>query len=142
MYDKRPERELIAVAQLSGTVTRHAGWKTNLDGRELADAVRELQEIIAGLANGPALMAEVAGVLTGARFGIPLEDDKAVLQARILVAAGADEWHIDGWACIGADRAAQAAQVPFGARLLTPGQQARRPRRQARASTPGDGFPA
>jgi len=66
-------------------------------------------------------MAEVAGLRTGANFGIPLAHDKAVLEAQILVAAGADEWAIDGWTCIGAERAAEAAQPPFGARLLAGG---------------------
>lgn len=134
VYEKpvRPVSDRIAVAQLTGTVHRHAGWKAQLTGNELAVAVAELQGITKGRPDGPALMAEVAGLLTGAAFGIPLEEDKAILEAQILVAAGADEFPIDGWTCLGAERTASARDLPFGARVLAPGADpAWRPRRPA-----------
>ena len=114
----QPVSDRIVVAQLTGTVHRYAGWKPRLAEDELAAAVAELREITAGRPDGPALMAEVAGLLTGAAFGIALEEDKAILEAGILVAAGADEFAIDGWTCIGAERAAAARELPASARIL------------------------
>lgn len=72
-------------------------------------------------------MAEVAGLGLGARAGIPLEEDKARVEAEILVAAGADTTLIERWTRAGADRADRARQPPFGARLLGPGQRPRPP---------------
>ncbi len=123
MYDSRAAAGRIVVAQLAGAVSRHAGWKARLTEDELAAAIAELQEITGNRPDGPALMAEVAGVGLGARAGIPLEEDKARVEARILLAAGADKSLIAGWEREGARRAARARQLPFGARLLAPGQQ-------------------
>lgn len=145
MYESRPEAAAgrIVVAQLMGAVGRLAGWKPELTGEELESAVRELQAIAEGRPDGPALMAEAAGLLTGFRFPVPaapgapiresqlLEARKSVVEAQILVAAGADERLIDGWACIGAERAAEARQPPFGARLLGAGQRVAGPARPA-----------
>ncbi len=137
MYDTRAAGGRIVVARLDGAVNRHAGWKAGLTERELAGAVAELQEITGDRPDGPALMAEVAGVGLGARAGIPLEEGKARVEARILVAAGADESLIAGWMRVGAERAARARQLPFGTRLLGPGQQ---PGSQGRrAGPPGAG---
>jgi hypothetical protein len=66
-------------------------------------------------------MAEVAGVALGARDGIAREEGKARVEAAILVAAGADASRIPYWTQVGARRAAQARQQPFGARVLGPG---------------------
>jgi hypothetical protein len=143
MYDSRPEAVAgqIVVARLMGAVNRLAGWKPELTGEELDAAVRELQAITEGRPDGPALLAEAAGLLTGSRFPVPaapgapiresqmLEARKSVVEAQILVAAGADEWLIDGWACIGAERAAEARRPPFGARLVGAGRPAADPAR-------------
>jgi len=129
MYESRDAADRIAVAQLDGAVSRHASWKTELTEDELAAAVRELQEITKDRPAGPALMAEVAGLGLGARTGIPLEEDKARIEANILVAAGADTTLIECWTRIGAERASLARQPPFGARVLGPSH---RPRPVAR----------
>ncbi len=120
MYDKRAAGDRIVIARLDGAVNRHAGWKPELTGRELADAVAELQEITGDRPDGPVLMAEVAGIGLGARAGIPLEEGKAAVEARLLAAAGADESLIAGWMRVGAERAARARQLPFGVRVLGP----------------------
>jgi len=121
VYEARAAAERIVVAQLSGAVSRHAGWKAELTEEELTAAVAELQEITAGRPDGPALMAEVAGVRIGTHAGIPLEEDKAAAEARLLVAAGADMSLIGDWALIGAGRAAQPRHPPAGAGLASPG---------------------
>ena len=72
-------------------------------------------------------MAEVADVALGARAGIPREEDKARVEAEILVAAGADTSRLAYWTAIGARRAAQARQLPFGTRVLRPGTGERPP---------------
>jgi hypothetical protein len=142
VYDKRTADDRIVVAQLDGAVNRHAGWKMHLTERELADAVTELREITGDRPDGPALMAEVAGLGLGAKAGIPLEECKARVEARILVAAGADKSLIARWEREGARRAARARQPPFGASLLGPGQQPGSVTRQAAPPGTGEGPPA
>jgi len=141
VYDARAAAGRIVVAQLSGAVSRHSGWKAELTEQELAAAVAELQEITGGRPDGPALMAEVAGVRIGTHAGIPLEEDKAAAEARILVAAGADVSLIDDWARVGAERAAQPRHPPAGGGLFAPGHPARPPARP-RARPPEAPFPA
>jgi len=137
VYDARAAAGRIVVAQLSGAVSRHSGWKAELTEQELAAAVAELQEITGGRPDGPALMAEVAGVRIGTHAGIPLEEDKAAAEARILVAAGADVSLIDDWARVGAGRAAQPRHPPAGGGLFAPGHPAR-----PRTRPPEAPFPA
>jgi len=115
------------VARLSGAVSHHAGWERKLTEDELEAAVTELWEITRDRPGRAELMAEVAGVALGARAGIPREEDKARVEAEILVAAGADASRIAYWAAIGARRAAQARQLPFGTRVLRPGTGERPP---------------
>lgn len=136
MYEGWDAADRIAVARLDGAVSRHAGWKTELTEDELAAAVRELQEITKDRPAGPALMAEVAGLGLGARAGIPVEEDKARVEAKILVAAGADTTLIERWTRLGAERASLARQPPFGARVLGPGQLPLPP------AAPGSAVPA
>jgi hypothetical protein len=138
MYGMHAADDRIIVAQLDGAVSRHAGWKARLTGRELAEAVAELREITGDRPDGPALMAEVAGLGLGAKAGIPLEEGKARAEAQILVAAGADKSLIAGWTREGARRAARARQLPFGSRLLGTGQP---PGPAARRSAPATGQP-
>jgi hypothetical protein len=137
VHDKRAADDRIVVAQLDGAVNRHAGWKMKLTERELAEAIAELREITGDRPDGPALMAEVAGLGLGAKAGIPLEERKARVEARILVAAGADKSLIARWKREGTRRAAGARQPPFGTRLLGPGQQPGPPAR--RPAAPGTG---
>jgi len=118
----------ILTARLQGTVLRHVRWKTGLTGEETAAAAGDLQAIVAGRSDAAELLAQVAGILVGASLlDGPYEQARAVLAAQVLVAAGADEWHIDYWTDVGRDRVAQARELPFGARLLghPPGGSAR-----------------
>lgn len=104
-------------ARLQGAVLHHARW-TPLGPDEMAAAVTEVREVLAGRDDGPELLAYVAGILTGSRFGCPDELAQAVIAGSVCVAAGADEWLIDGWCCIGAERRAAADQLPGTARVL------------------------
>ena len=107
----------LVLAKLQGVVMRHARWEP-LGEAEMAAAVAEVREVLAGRDDGPQLLAYVAGILTGARFSHPDELAQAVVAGSVCVAAGADEFTVDGWCCIGAERRAQADQLPAGARVL------------------------
>ena len=65
MIDPRPQADRILVAQLTGEARHHAKW-CDLTGDEEAAAVAALRELADGRAD---LLAEVAGVLEGAREG-------------------------------------------------------------------------
>jgi hypothetical protein len=65
MIDPRPQADRILVAQLTGEARHHAKWR-QLTADEEAAAVTELRELAGGRAD---LLAEVAGVLEGAREG-------------------------------------------------------------------------
>jgi hypothetical protein len=84
----------------------------------MAAAVAEVNEVLAGRDDGPQLLAYVAGILTGARYGCPDELAQAVIAGSVCVAAGVDEFAVDGWCCIGAERRAKADQLPGTARVL------------------------
>ena len=115
--DEPDQAARIVLAQLQGVVLHHARW-TPLGDNEMAAAVAEVHEVLDGRDDGDQLLAYVAGILTGARFGQADELAQAVIAGSICMAAGADEWLIDGWCCIGAERRAQADQLPAGARVL------------------------
>ena len=109
------------LAALRGEVTHRARWEP-LSSDEMAEAVAAVREILddAGRRDGPALLAQVAGLLTGSRHWCPELLPRAVVAGSICVEAGADEFAIDGWACIGAERVADS-RVP-GAAWLGPPQ--------------------
>jgi hypothetical protein len=65
MVDKRQQADRILVAQLTGEAGHHAKWR-ELSSDEETAAVAALRELAGGRAD---LLAEVAGVLEGARGG-------------------------------------------------------------------------
>jgi hypothetical protein len=118
--DDRDQPTRLVLAKLQGVVMRHARWEP-LGEEEMAAAVAEVDEVLAARDDGPQLLAYVAGILTGSRFGWPDELAQAVIAASVCVAAGADEFTVDGWCCIGAERRAEADRLPAAARLLLAG---------------------
>jgi hypothetical protein len=117
LMDEPDHATRIVLARLQGVVMRHARWEP-LGEEEMAAAVAEVDEVLDGRADGPELLAYVAGILTGSRFGHPDELAQAVIAGSVCVAAGADEFAVDGWCCVGAERRAQADQLPGTARVL------------------------
>jgi len=115
VYDDQATRLLLA--RLQGVVMHHARWEP-LGPDEMAAAVAEVDEVLGDHPGRAGLLAYVAGILTGSRFGHPDELAQAVIAGSVCVAAGADEFAVDGWCCIGAERRAQADQLPAGARVL------------------------
>jgi hypothetical protein len=101
----------LVVASLSGAAQRHARWGEPT-AEETAAAVAELREILAGRDDGPALLAEVAGVRLGFYEG-ELGEPRAKAVARSCIAAGADESLIPEWAEEGRRRAEAARLPPF-----------------------------
>jgi hypothetical protein len=99
----------LVLARLHGALMYHARWEP-LTPAAMAAAVTDIEAILteAGRNDGPALLAEIAGILTGARFGWPAALQRAVIAGSICVAAGADEFLIDGWATIGYERTSAA----------------------------------
>jgi hypothetical protein len=116
--DEPDQATRIIIAQLDGTVMRHASWDAPTPA-EVAVAVAELHEIIAGRPDGPELLAHVAGIVTGA-CAIPELMPRAVNAAAFCVAAGADEALIPGWESVGSERLAEAELPPFGSKVLGP----------------------
>jgi len=116
VYEHDPATRIV-LARLQGVVMHHARWEP-LDTAAMAAAVAEVREVLGDRDDGPELLAYIAGILTGSRFGVPAELAQAVIAGSICVAAGADEWTIDSWCCIGAERRAEADQLPSGARVL------------------------
>ena len=96
------------MARLSGITNRHARWR-ELTGAETAAAVAELQEVASGRGD---LLAEVAGVLIGAREG-DLDEPKAKAAAELCRLAGADENLIPQWVEEGRRRAESRRLPPF-----------------------------
>lgn len=115
--DDRDQPTRIILAKLQGVVMHHARWDP-LAPDEMAAAVAEVREVLAGRDDGPGLLAYVAGILAGSRFAYPDDLAQAVIAGSVCVAAGADEFAVDGWCCIGAERRARADQLPAGARVL------------------------
>jgi len=110
------------VASLSGAAERHANWHQP-DERETAAAVAEFAEIIGDRDDGPALLAEVAGLALGTAEGKGQEyQAKARAVAGLCRQAGADEQLIPAWT-EESRRRADALRPPFGApRRIRPGQ--------------------
>jgi hypothetical protein len=102
----------ILIAQLHGTAMRYAGWEPP-DEETTAAAVAGLLEVLAGRDDGPALLAEVAGILIGAHEGA-LDEAKARIGAGFCRAAGADEAAIQWWTEVGRERARNARPRPLG----------------------------
>ncbi len=111
-----PDPARLIVAELTGTAKHHATYTPPI-GDETAAAVAELAEILEGRDDGPALLAEVAGVLLGAHEGA-LDEARARNAAGFCVAAGADPELVPQWIAEGRRRRAQADQPPFGMKVL------------------------
>ena len=110
MVDKRPEPDRILVAQLTGEAGRRARWR-DLTEAEHAAAVAELRELAAGRAD---LLAEVAGILEGAREG-QLDEPRGRQAAQLCRDAGADPELIPAWIEEGRRRRVAAGAPPFSA---------------------------
>ena len=92
---------------------RYSHWR-DLTEAETAAAVAELREIIGNRPDGPALLAEVAGILIGAREG-ELDEAKGKAAARLCIAAGADETLIPQWIQLGGAGGRWPCWPPFSA---------------------------
>jgi hypothetical protein len=112
----------LVAASLAGALQRHANWH-QLTEAETAAAVAELRVIIGGRHDGPALLAEEAGLAIGAAEGRGEEyQAKARVIAELCRLAGADEQAIPAWTEEGRRRAEARRLPPFS----QPGR--RRPR--------------
>ena len=107
MIDKRPQPDRLLVAELFGEARHHAKWR-ELSSDEEATALAELRKLAGDRAD---LLAEVAGILEGAREGKP--DEPLARQAAALCRrAGADLEAIPGWIEEGRRRKAAARMPP------------------------------
>ena len=102
-----PGSDRLIVARISGVAMRHA-CRREPAVDEMAAAVAELCEV-AG--DRPGLLAEEAGILLGFHEG-GLEEPRARSAAQLLIAAGADESRIPGWAGEGRCRAGLRRHPP------------------------------
>ena len=76
-----------------------------------------MAELVAGRDDGPALLAETAGIMLGtARW--PEDTDQAERSADLLKAAGADQDLVPRWVEEGRRRAGRARLPPSGARTV------------------------
>jgi len=108
VIDKRPQADRLLIAGLYGEARRRAQWR-ELGSDEEAAAVAALRELAGGRAD---LLAEVAGILEGAREGEP--DEPLARQAAVLCRkAGADPDAIPAWIAEGRRRRKAARQPPF-----------------------------
>ena len=112
MIDKRPQADRLLIAELYGEARRRARWR-DLDGDEETAAVTELRDLAGGHAD---LLAEVAGILEGAREGEP-DEPLARQAAGLCRKAGADPEAIPAWTAEGRRRRAAARQPPFSGGL-------------------------
>ena len=112
MIDKRPLADRLIVAELYGEARRRARWR-ELGGEEESAAVAALCELAGGRAD---LLAEVAGILEGAREG-ELDEPLARQAVGLCRKAGADPEAIPAWIDEGRRRAAAARQPPFSGGL-------------------------
>jgi hypothetical protein len=112
MVDKRPQADRILVAELFGEARHHAKWR-DLTAAEEDAAVAELRDLAGGRAD---LLAEVAGILEGAREG-ELDEPLARQAAMLCRKAGADAEAIPLWIEEGRRRRASAKQPPFSGGL-------------------------
>ena len=68
-YDRPGSAQVrLVLASLTGAARRHAGWEEPGE-EETAAAVADLRKILAGRDDGPALLAEVAGLGLGFHSG-------------------------------------------------------------------------
>ena len=112
MIDKRPQPDRLLVAELYGEARHRARWR-DLSSEEETAAVAELRQLADGRAD---LLAEVAGILEGAREGEP-DEPLARQAAGLCRKAGADPEVIPAWIEEGRRRAANARQPPFSGGL-------------------------
>jgi hypothetical protein len=117
-----PDSARLIVACLSSAAGRHVNWHEPTE--QQAAAVAEFAEIIGGRDDGPALLAEVAGLALGTAEGKgPEYQAKARAVAGLCRQAGADETLIPGWTETGRERVRAASLAPFSApRRIRPGQ--------------------
>ena len=104
----RSQPDRILVAGIWGEARRRARWR-ELTRAEEAAAVAALRELAGGRGD---LLAEVAGVLEGAREG-ELDEPLARQAAGLCRKAGADEAAIPAWIETGRERRANASRPPF-----------------------------
>jgi hypothetical protein len=112
VIDKRPQPDRLLVAELYGEARHRARWR-DLSSEEETAAVAELRQLADGRAD---LLAEVAGILEGAREGEP-DEPLARQAAGLCRKAGADPEVIPAWIEEGRRRAANARQPPFSGGL-------------------------
>ena len=112
MYEKRSQADRLLVAQLYGEARHRARWRELGDDEETS-AVAALRELASDRAD---LLAEVAGILEGAREG-ELDEPIARQAAQLCRMAGADLEAISAWTEEGRRRAAAARQPPFSGGL-------------------------
>jgi hypothetical protein len=112
VIDKRPQPDRLLVAELYGEARHRARWR-DLSSEEETAAVAELRQLADGRAD---LLAEVAGILEGAREGEP-DEPLARQAAGLCRKAGADPEAIPAWIEEGRRRAANARQPPFSGGL-------------------------
>ncbi len=120
MIDKHPLADRLLVAEIYGEARRHARWR-ELGSDEEAAAVAALRELAGGRAD---LLAEVAGILEGAREGEP-DEPLARQAAELCRKAGADPEAIPGWVAEGRRRRAAARLPPFSGSPRRPGHPGR-----------------
>jgi hypothetical protein len=108
VIDKRPQADRLLVAELYGEARHHAKWRELTEDEESA-AVAALRDLAGGRAD---LLAEVAGILEGAREG-ELDEPLARQAADLCRKAGADPEAIPGWIEVGRERRANAGRPPF-----------------------------
>jgi hypothetical protein len=108
--------ERTVIAWVFGTVRNHVHPNPAEDSpRDVALAA--VAGLVRGRDDGPAILAEVAGIMTGtAEFDSGRA--QAERAAELLEAAGADQEAIPRWIEEGRRRAARAVQPPFGARVV------------------------
>jgi hypothetical protein len=112
MIDKRSQADRVLVAELYGEARHHAKWR-DLTAAEEATAVAGLRELAGGRGD---LLAEVAGILEGAREG-ELDEPLARQAAMLCRHAGADPEAMPGWITEGRRRRAVANKPPFSGGL-------------------------
>ena len=122
VIDKRPQADRLLVAEIWGEARRRAQWR-ELGSDEQAAAVAELRELAGGRAD---LLAEVAGILEGAREGEP-DEPLAGQAAELCRKAGADLEAIPAWIEEGRRRRATPGGRRFPVHATAPGAQAKTP---------------
>ena len=114
MIDKRSQADRLLIAEIHGEARHRAQWR-ELTGEEAA-AVAELRKLAGGRTD---LLAEVAGVLEGAREG-EMDEPLARQAAGLCRAAGADPEAIPAWIAEGRRRRDAARMPPFSGGVCGP----------------------